>query len=100
MVVPSHSTLRSAVQVPDHVVYRRFPLETVVLNVSTGQYHGLNTMASAILDRLQSEATVADAIERLAREYDVPPDRLRDDVLALCESLLDRGLLVTAPGNQ
>lgn len=30
--------------VPDHVVYRAFVDETVVLNLDTGRYHGLNAV--------------------------------------------------------
>ena len=29
--------------VPEHVVYRTFVSETVVLNLQSGHYHGINT---------------------------------------------------------
>jgi hypothetical protein len=88
------------VEVPEHIVYREFPLETVVLNVSTGQYHGLNPMASVILDHLQGSTSVGAAIEQLTLEYDAPPDQLRDDVVELCQRMLERGLITVVAADQ
>ena len=33
------------VRVPRHVVHRDFPAQTVILNLETGKYHGLNPTA-------------------------------------------------------
>ena len=33
----------AAIRLPDHVVFRRFPAETVLLNLQTGHYHGVRT---------------------------------------------------------
>ena len=43
-------SLASKVTRPQHVVYRSFPSETVVLNLQTGSYHGLNATAGRMLD--------------------------------------------------
>ena len=40
--------------VPDHVVYREFVNETVVLNLETGTYHGLNPSGGRMLEALGS----------------------------------------------
>ena len=37
----SDMSLQGKLRVPDHVVYRSFPGETVALNLNTGRYHGL-----------------------------------------------------------
>lgn len=86
---------RLAVRVPEHVVYRDFPEQTVALNLQTGRYHGLNETAARMLDALREEPTVATAAERLAREWDVAAGVLLADLLELCESLERRGLLET-----
>ena len=44
------------VRVPDHVVYRDFAEQTVVLNLRTGRYHGLNETSSQMLDALRDDA--------------------------------------------
>ena len=38
-------TLQLNVKLPQHVVYRDFVSETVLLNIQTGKYHGLNPTA-------------------------------------------------------
>ena len=37
---------------PDHVVYREFVQETVILNLETGTYHGLNPTGGKMLETL------------------------------------------------
>jgi hypothetical protein len=85
--------LRANVEVPRHVVYRTFPSETVVLNLQTGKYHGLNPTAGAMLAALEHAARVADAVAVLARDYERPPGELEQDVRELCDALLERGLI-------
>src|SRR3990170_1998979 len=55
-------------RLPDHVVVRTFVLETVVLNLETGQYHGLNPTAGTILEMLGSGMTVVEVADRLAEK--------------------------------
>ena len=50
--------LRSSARLPDHVVYRTFVYETVVLNLQTGKYHGLNRTGGRMLELLEREPTV------------------------------------------
>src|SRR5918994_5098029 len=53
-------------RLPDNVVVRPLVRETVVLNLETGQYHGLNPTAGAILEMLGSGLSVAEVADRLA----------------------------------
>lgn len=85
--------LSSAVHVPTHAVYRAFPSETVVLNLNTGRYHGLNATAGRMLEVLEQTPTVRDAVGRLAREYRQEIPAVRGDVCRLCRDLIERGLL-------
>jgi hypothetical protein len=87
--------LRAKVVVPQNVVFRRFPAETVVLNLQTGKYHGLNPTAGRMLEALSESATVSAAVEALAAEYDRPAAGVERDVQNLCQALLDRGLIET-----
>lgn len=87
-------TLESSVKVPQHVVYRSFPSETVVLNLETGKYHGLNATAGKMLEALERHASVAEALRAIAADYDQPEDALESDLRELCGVLLERGLIV------
>jgi hypothetical protein len=89
----SGSFLRASVRVPRQVVYRTFPSETVVLNLQTGKYHGLNPTAGAMLAALERGTCVADAVALLARDYERPPAELERDLRELCDALLERGLI-------
>jgi hypothetical protein len=81
---------------PQHVVHRSFVSETVVLNLRTGKYHGLNPTAGRMLEALEVAPTVGDAVPALSDEYGLEQKQIRNDLLALTRGLLERGLIVTA----
>jgi hypothetical protein len=87
------SLLAAQARLPQHVVYRSFPSETVVLNLQSGTYHGLNATAGRMLEALESAATVADAVSELASSYGQPQRVIELDVCELCKALLERGLI-------
>jgi hypothetical protein len=92
----SHTTsslLAGKVTVPQHVVYRTFPSETVVLNLQTGKYHGLNRTAGRMLEELEKATTVRDAAIVLARSYDRAQSDIEPNLCELCQALLERGLI-------
>lgn len=94
MTPPSLQELRAArVRLPQHVVHREFVEETVVLNLRTGKYHGLNPTAGRMLEVLDAAPSVDDAVGTLAGEYAVERERVEQDVMELCRGLLDRGLI-------
>jgi hypothetical protein len=90
---PTQDLLTARVRTPQHVVHRSFAAETVVLNLRTGKYHGLNPTAGRMLDGLQVAPTVGALVPELAREYGLEPAKLEVDLLALCRELLERGLI-------
>lgn len=90
---PAGEILDETVRIPRHVVYRGFAHETVVLNLESGTYHGLNPTAGRMLEVLENAPSVRDALTSLAGEYDVPLAELEQDLSDLCRELLDRGLL-------
>lgn len=81
------------VVMPRHVVHRSFPTETVVLNLQTGKYHGLNPTAGAMLDALEKTGSVSDASVEVADMYDLTEEAVEEDICRLCEALLERGLI-------
>jgi len=87
------SLLAAKINVPRHVVHRSFPSETVVLNLQTGCYHGLNPTAGSMLEALERATCVREAAAALAALYQQPQERVERDVCELCTLLLERGLL-------
>ena len=86
--------LASRVRLPQHVVHRSFVAETVVLNLRTGKYHGLNPTAGKMLETLDAAPTVADVVPVLADEYGVAQEQVQRDLLTLTRGLLERELIV------
>jgi len=81
------------VRVPDHVVYRSFPGETVALNLNTGRYHGLNPVAGRMIEALSETGSIEKAAALLATEYDQSEERIGGDLRRLCADLAERGLI-------
>jgi coenzyme PQQ synthesis protein D (PqqD) len=86
--------LTARVRIPSHVVYREFPAETVILNLETGQYHGLNRTGGAILASLERTPNLQDTVTAVAKEYGQSPTEVERDVRAFCGDLLERGLIL------
>jgi len=89
--------LATPVVLSSDTVVRSVGEETVLLNLQTEQYYVLNDVGSRVLHHLTSGATPAEAIERLAEEYDVGRDRLQRDVERVIEDLLAAALVEFRP---
>lgn len=83
----------SCVRVPQHIVYRKFPAETVMLNLTTGTYHGLNVTAGRMLEELERSETLGQAARKIATEFAQPADVVERDMCELCTALAARGLV-------
>jgi hypothetical protein len=95
VMTPPPNTVRPElrVRVPRHVVHRDFPAQTVILNLETGKYHGLNPTAGQMLSALETEETVAAAAKVVATKTNMPIADVERDLCALCFSLMERGLV-------
>jgi hypothetical protein len=85
------------VAIPQHVVFRTFVEETVVLNLESGRYHGLNRTAGRMLELLGEMGDVDAVAETVADETGTPGERVRADLKELCDSLAERGLIELTP---
>ena len=82
------------VTVPDDVLISNLQDESVILNLDSERYYGLDNVGTRFLSVLTTSDTIESAYERLRNEYDVDPQLLRNDLLALIENLVDQGLLI------
>lgn len=81
------------VRIPRHVVFRTFASETVVLNLETGRYHGLNRTAGRIIELLGELGSAGVVADRVAEETGQPLGRIETDIANLCADLSERGLI-------
>jgi hypothetical protein len=84
---------RTRVRTPSHVAIREVGDETVVLNLATGDYHGLDSTGTAFLAALEDAPTVGGAVDSLLATYAVERDQLLADLRAFCLKLAERGLI-------
>jgi hypothetical protein len=82
------------VTVPDDVLISHLQEESVILNLDSERYYGLDDVGTRFLSVLTSSDTIEIAYERLRNEYNVDPQVLREDLVALVENLIDQGLLI------
>jgi PqqD family protein of HPr-rel-A system len=86
--------MSAVVRVPDHVVHRAFEAETLLLNLQSGQYHGLNQTGGRFLELIEeSDGDPSAAVTKLAAEYDVEPNEIADDMRTFLTALAERGLV-------
>lgn len=86
-------SLEQTVVVPPHVVHRAFAAETVMLNLETGRYHGLNPSGGRMLELIERHGQLSVVAEQLTQIYSRPLPEMQDDLLEFCRDLISRGLI-------
>ena len=82
------------VRVPDDVLISNLQQESVILNLDSERYYGLDDVGTRFLSVLTNSESIEAAYEKLAGEYDVDNQALRQDLLALVEDLVNQGILI------
>lgn len=79
--------------VPHHVVHRTLAAETVLLNIQTGHYYGMDETGGRFFTVLSEATSLGSAVDLLSREFEAPQERIREDMLRYCSELLELGLI-------
>ncbi len=95
----SPSILDRRLVVPEHVVSRSFAEQTVLLNLESGNYHGLNPIAVRMIEASKEAPTPRDVVATLASEYEQTEAVIERDLTELLEGLAERGLVLTDPDD-
>ena len=90
----SERVLNGRASLPEHMVFRSFVAETVILNLHTGQYHGTNAVSGMMLEALDESPTVRVAAQALAERFGKPADEIERDLVQYCLDLEARGLIL------
>jgi len=89
--------LESRLSPSTDVVARDVGGETVLLDLASGSYFGLNPVGSRVWQLLvERQCTLAEACDVLLDEYEVGRQQLEADVLALAARLAEQSLVVPA----
>lgn len=76
------------------VHFRQFGDEVVLLDLARGEYFSLDALGARIWTEILAGQSAMAIVDLMARDYDVPCERLKADMLELLDELIDRGLLV------
>jgi hypothetical protein len=79
--------------VPAHVLIRHLDGESVLLNLESERYFGLDATGTRMWELVTSQPCIASALEKLLEEYEVEPDVLRSHLTELLSGLVENGLL-------
>ena len=86
-------TLNHRLRIPDEVAIRKIDNDTVLLNLQTGTYFGLDAVGSRLLELLEQNGELAAAHRAMLEEFDVAPEILEADLLRLSQEMSAKGLL-------
>ena len=87
------STLESRISVPEDVLFHEVDDETVLLNLVSGKYYTLDVVGTRMWLLMTQHEQLKAAHQALLEEYQVDPQQLERDLLALIDNLAAHGLL-------
>ena len=84
---------------PAHVLIRVLAEESVLLNLETERYFGLDQTGTRMWQLVVAAPSIQDAYEQLLDEFDVEAELLRANLSDLLGRLVDHGLLQLVPSD-
>jgi hypothetical protein len=87
--------IATRLEISPEVVAREVGGETMLLNLASGTYFGLDAVGGRIWKCLEDGASLAEACDQLEAEFDVTRAQLEGDIIALAGQLVEQGLVAT-----
>ena len=74
-------------------IFRNLDDETIILNMESNVYCGLNEVGARIWELLKELKSVKAILDTLLEEYEVEIDQCKNELLTLLQDLLDNELI-------
>lgn len=87
------------VVVPPHVLVRHLDGESVLLNLETERYFGLDATGTRMWELATSLPNIDSAFGKLLDEFEAEPELLRSHLAELLSQLIENGLLDVLPAD-
>lgn len=84
------------VRVPDDVLLSGLEDESILLNLDSERYYGLDNVGTRMLSVLTTSDSIEAAFELLVKEYEVDTEVLRRDLISLIDELEQQGLVTVS----
>lgn len=91
-------SFKAKISVPTQVLVRTFQDESVLLNLASECYHGLDDIGTRMWQALIQSENIQAAYETLLSEYEVDEVTLKNDLGEFIETLAERGLVEVIDG--
>ena len=88
--------LSDKISIPAQVVARQMGKETVILDLVSGTYFGLDSIGARIWQLMGEGKTLAEICEAMFAEYEVSREAIERDVLDLAKDLCAKQLISSA----
>jgi hypothetical protein len=85
--------------IPSHVLVRHLDAESVLLNLETEKYFGLDATGTRMWELVTNSPTIELAYGQLVEEFEVEPEVLRNHLGDLLSELRENGLLNVLPAD-
>ena len=85
-------------EVSPSVVSRQVGEETMIMDLQSGTYFGLDPIGARVWQAIENGEDCANLGDALAEEYDAPPERIGEDIAALIAILSEQKLIIPAEG--
>lgn len=92
-------TFSNRAVVPAHVLVRHLDGESVLLNLETEKYFGLDATGTRMWELLTNSPSIQAAYGTLTHEFEVEPEELRNHLAAFLGQLVEHGLLQVLPSD-
>jgi len=86
--------LDTRLSIPPQVMSRLVGDETVLLDLASGHYFGVDGVGKLIWESVSDGKTLAETVDAIVAEFDVEKSQAEADVTAFASQLVERGLLV------
>jgi len=92
-------TFSDRTTVPQYVLVRVLDRESVLLNLETEKYFGLDETGTRMWQLVTTSPNIDAAYQELLAEFDVEPELLRTNLIELLGRLVENGLLQVLPAD-
>ena len=93
LAMKSDLSLESHLSIPPQVMSRLVDNETVLLDLSSGIYFGLDGVGNRIWESVSEGLNLAETVAVITSEFEVDETQAQSDVIEFARNLVERGLL-------
>lgn len=91
-----HSILNAEIKISADVITQQVEDETVLLDLGSDRYFGLDSTATRIWELLRQEKSPTEILQQMSLEFDAGIDELEQDLTAHLDMLAEAGLIIVS----